>query len=332
MSQARAYVIVPFALFVVAACSPATIPSTAITNDQACADSATARCQRYAACGVAVPELRYGDVPTCETRINRSCLAALTAANTGHTTATVEACANAIPTWSCEDFLNNENLPEPCWQKLGSTSPGGACQYPGQCQTGFCAIAPGQTCGVCRTQPALGDSCKALTTCGQGLTCTSDTTTCVFFGGVGDACGTGAICGAALICVGANTTTGELGTCQAAVGTLAAPCIPTPGGGPGCDRNAGLSCNSQSMQCAPAVIATPGQSCAFANNQQVYCASAASCTDPANGARLCASAEDGAKCDLVAGPPCVPPARCIVPSGNTGTVGFCQLDIASQCP
>src|SRR5262249_40194972 len=143
--------------------------------------------------------------------------------------------------WACADFLNGTNTPSACAQPTGTIARGQPCSFPGQCQTGFCAIPPGSACGLCAPVPAAGASCAELTSCGQGLECSSDTKACVVPATtVGAACGPGQPCGVGLSCVGAGTGTG---TCQTSVTQAGAACDPTTQTGAGCDRNSGLVCN-----------------------------------------------------------------------------------------
>jgi hypothetical protein len=45
------------------------------------------------------------------------------------------------------------------------------------------------------------------------------------------------------------------------------------------------------------------------------------------------AAADGAACDNdpAIGPPCLPPAKCVVPSGSSGTAGTCTVPNAATC-
>jgi hypothetical protein len=299
----------------------------------ACADLAHARCSHLESCSATVVQIRYGDEATCETREKQNCTNALAAPGTGNSPSRSEDCSAAIAGWSCADFMNGANIPAACVQATGSVASGAACAFPGQCQTGFCAIAPGSACGTCAAAPAAGTSCAALTTCGQGtLVCTADTQTCVALATtVGASCGKGAPCGAGLQCVGANAASNTPGTCQTAATQLGATCDPQQQTGPGCDRAAGLVCNRKTKQCATAVVAAAGEACGDVNNQPTFCAANATCTGSSAGqAGTCtAAAADGAACDTANGPDCEQQARCIVASGSTA--GTCRPNDATMC-
>lgn len=288
--------------------------------DSACADVAHARCARLAACSAVAVQIRYGDEATCEARERQNCSDAQAAPGTGNNPQRTEDCSQAFGGWSCTDFLNSTNIPAACVQVTGSVATGAACAFSGQCQTGFCAIAPGSACGTCAAAPVAGASCAALTSCGQGLSCNGQTKTCVAPATtVGASCGTGAPCGAGLGCAD--------GMCQASATQLGATCDPS---GPGCDRNAGLVCNRKTKLCATATIAAAGQPCGDVENQTAFCGASATCVGASGSTPgMCvAAAADGAACDLASGPACEQLARCIVSSGTAGT---CRMSAAALC-
>jgi hypothetical protein len=301
------------------------------TADQACGDSAHANCSHLQTCAPALVQIRYGDEGSCEARLKANCLNALAAPSQGNNPSKTEGCAQAYPSWACPDYVDNVNVPDACKQATGALAAGASCAFSGQCSTGFCAIAPGAACGMCAAQPSAGASCAQLTACGQGLVCTNDTQTCVVLGAAGAACGKGAPCGTGLSCVGADAATGAMGTCQPAVAMAGAACDPTLKMGAGCDRNAGLACNTTSKQCAALVVASGGQPCDFVNGQGTPCGASGTCSTSAAGmmGTCTAAAADGAACDVMNGPPCLNPARCVVAGGGTG--GTCELSNASTC-
>lgn len=305
-----------------------------VTLEQACADSAHYHCLKIQTCSIELLTVNYGDEPTCENRLKQSCLNSLTAPSTGGSPARTEGCAQAYASWSCTDYLN-DNPPAACVQAVGSLASGQPCAFPGQCQTGFCAITPGSMCGVCGPVPQAGDSCATLTTCGQLLACDTTVEQCSTFAAAGAACDRAQLCGDGLYCVGSTSTSS--GICQPAVEQAGATCDPLGKTGPGCDWLAGLTCNSVSNQCATIVLSAAGQPCGSdVNNQLALCASAGTCgaaigADAAAGETCSPTAEDGAPCDLVNGPFCRDPARCIL-SGDSGTAGSCLFPNALACP
>jgi hypothetical protein len=323
--------IVPLALVVACNGSSGGASTSGVSAAQACADNAHQRCLQLQACSSTDVQLRYGDEGTCETRETYSCTEALAEPLIGNTPSAVEACAGEYAGWACADYEDDQNPPQACQQQLGPVIDGGPCALDGQCVSGFCAIAPGSACGTCAEVPAAGASCAQLTSCGPTLACTLDTHACVVIGVRGAACGRGAICGIGLSCVGANPATGAHGTCQIAGDTTGAACDPVQKTHPGCDRDAGLVCNSMSKTCQPVVVAPAGQPCGDdVGGQAVYCQANGFCTGAtATTPGTCtAAAADGAACDWANGPGCVIPARCI---GTSGTSGTCQYSGDQSC-
>jgi hypothetical protein len=310
-------------------CSPANVASSSDAGDTgdataACSDLAFARCSRLQSCSPTAIQLRYGDEPTCRTLFDAVCLAAVTAPSSGQTAASEEACAQAIPGWSCDQYIYNQNPPPACAQKTGALASGAACSLAAQCQSGFCAIVPGKGCGACADPPKPGDPCDQLITCGMTLVCAPATTTCAAYAQVGASCAPGQPCTSGLACVGANAKTGASGTCQPEVSTLGAPCTFA---GAGCNLFDGLVCNAASSQCGTAQIAADGFACGIVAGQSASCASSGGCV-----AGTCVAGQPvGAPCDVVAGPPCLDLLRCVA-TDDGGTAGTCQAASPVACP
>jgi hypothetical protein len=311
-----------------------------VSADQACGDNAHDRCTRLQECSAEQMTVDYGSEGACETRLKLNCLNAIAAPSSGNTAARSEACAQAYATESCTDLLD-DNPPPSCVQATGSLANGEPCAFPGQCQTGFCAIVPGAGCGTCAAAPVAGASCLTLTTCGQVLSCITSVTTCSSFAPQGEPCSKSALCGTGLYCVGSTNTTP--GTCDSAVEDAGAPCDPAAKNGPGCDRQQGLTCSSVTRSCAPLPpYAVAGQPCGTIDGVLVVCGGAGVCNatgaDAGPDAAPDASppftcvvpAADSAECNLAVGPGCLSPARCIAADG--GVSGTCQFPNADLCP
>jgi hypothetical protein len=315
--------------------SPGSRGSSGPSAAQACAELGNAECARLETCSPTDMILRYGDSATCTARVTANCTTSLAAASTGNSPVHTEACSQAYPGWPCTDYLNDLDVPTACQQQTGSVGAGGGCAFPGQCQSGFCAIAPGAACGTCAAQPTLGSSCAGITTCGPGVVCTSDTQTCVVVAASGGACGTGQPCGVGLSCVGSDATTNTQGTCQPDSETVGAVCDPLlkAGGHGGCDRANGLVCNSMTTQCAAIAVATAGQPCGDVNDQNSPCGTNGVCmgasgTTPGT---CTGAAADGTGCDTTAGPGCLDLSRCIL-GADGGTAGTCAMNGTTSCP
>jgi hypothetical protein len=324
--------LVPGALLALA-CSPANVGGVDAgpSADSVCTDDAYARCSRYQTCSPTTVQIRFGDETTCNTVYKAFCLANLGAPSTGTTISGLQTCTQQIPEWACSDFLEAQNTPPGCATPSGQIAAGAVCSFSGQCQSAFCAIVPGATCGVCAATPQAGDSCAQLTQCGPSLTCLSSSETCAGAAGPMASCAPAQSCTVGNECIGANYTTGAPGTCQAAVETLGDPCSSTTNE---CDYYAGLTCNSQSKQCVQLTVNGAGQPCDYiaASGQTFYCGAGGKCiTSTPGGPGTCTgSSPIGGTCDLVMGPACVPPARCIAASEG-GTSGTCQVPDGSAC-
>jgi hypothetical protein len=315
------------------ACSPANVGTVdaGATAGTACGDSAYARCSHLQSCSPTAVQQRDGDVTTCEALFKSYCLANLAAPSTGTTGAKQEACAQAIPGWDCGDYLLGQNAPPECQQAAGALASGAACAFPAQCQSGFCAIVLGAACGTCAAPPQSGDSCAQLTSCGFALTCDADTSTCVAPAQAAAACAPGQSCVPGNECVGENAAMGTSGTCQLAVESLGGACSSTTNE---CDFFAGLTCNTQSKQCAALALVGAGQPCNYvvSAGQEMVCASGGKCLSATPGMQgTCAgSSAVGGPCDLATGPFCIEPSRCIV-GADGGTGGTCQIADGTMC-
>jgi len=307
-------------------CSPANVTTADGEGGAAaaCIDLAFARCVHLESCSPTTVQLHYGDVMTCESVFGASCLASIAAPSSGQTAASEEACAQAIADWNCGDYIDNQNPPPSCAQRTGMLANGASCAVAAQCQTGFCAIAPGQACGVCAAEPKPGDPCDQLITCGRmTLVCSAATSTCVAYAQEGGSCAPGQPCVSGFTCVGADTNTGAAGTCKPAAAHQDDPCSFT---GAGCDLFSGLACNAATSQCGIAQVGGAGAACGLVADQNAPCASSGKCV-----AGACVAGQPvGAPCDLVAGPPCLALLRCIV-TADGATAGTCQVASASGC-
>jgi hypothetical protein len=303
------------------------------TATQACEAYARADCARREACsnGFSIRRV-YGDLATCQQRLRDACVTSLGARGTAQTPANVTACAAAYPSIACVDLLNGENLPASCAAQAGAGVSGAVCRYASQCQSGYCAVPTGSSCGVCAARPAAGASCNgpgAPAGCGgAGLTCVGETATapgtCVALGARGGLCDLTRPCGAGLSCTPVALTAMRR-TCEPAGATVGAAC----GGASaaGCDAALGLACNTMSRTCQPIALAAPGAACGLGGDGGfTACAASADCVgytlmNPRGTCR--AAAADGAPCDRVNGPYCRTPASCV--TAGDATTGTCAL-------
>jgi hypothetical protein len=298
-----------------------------LTADEACAARAAASCERLSACSIFALQTRFGDLATCEARQKLACTLSLAAPDTGATPATDEACAAALKTVACDAYLDGD-LPEPCLPRVGTRVAGAACLFAAQCQSAFCGIAKGSTCGTCTTAPGIGSSCATFA-CKSGLICVKETSLCESPEVLNASCDRGHPCGPGLSCVGqAAGTPGRCGNFAAAENVT---CDPKEKVAPDCDHRLGLFCVAN--QCARATYATAGQACGAVNGSAVACLADANCEKPAgsNQGTCVAPAADGAACDADVGPHCTTPARC-VPTVAGQPAGLCLVPDTSKCP
>jgi hypothetical protein len=290
----------------------------------ACADVVKERCDLVDKCtgGVAITT-NYGTAAVCNERGVLACLANFAAPGTGTTAATLEACAMTSET--CADFLDN-NPPAVCLPQPGGVAAGGACGASAQCQSAFCAVPKNAICGVCAAKPKAGDSCASVG-CGQGLTCTKASELCVVPAAAGGACGKDLPCGNGLSCIGASGM--MMGQCLADATAMNAPCDAKVG--PDCEKNLGLYCSPLTKTCAAVTFADATQPCGVLAGGVAACKAGAQCLIPAGqkSGTCIAPAADGAKCDTVAGPPCLRLAECVVTVGSTS--GVCTQPDPTSC-
>jgi hypothetical protein len=309
-----------------------------VSGDQACTDLANTRCTERSMCsahaggtgaGASVVRM-YGDIPTCITREALGCKNGLAAPATGNSPALVEQCVAQFATYSCQDFFDN-NPPAHC-AVTGARANGATCVFNGQCGSGYCQGTKNAVCGTCADPPQPGADCTA-SSCWHNQNCLGSTMTCAAVVSMNGACDSSMPCDNGLTCVGGSSTT--TGTCQPAGALVGAPCGGTM---PGCDGTLGLYCAGAagSKACAAITFVGDGQPCGtLASGMRVGCSAgecytatgAAGATDTGS----CKASVDAPNaCDIVLGPGCLPPARCVVT--GTGSAGTCIVPTADMCP
>jgi hypothetical protein len=272
--------------------------------EAACSDLAEQFCTRLSTCAPFALQIRYADVAHCAARRQPICLAALKAAGTGATPASVEACSRLFNTASCDDTYI-ERYPQGC-TVAGSLGAGAPCGDDSQCTgpDGHCKIDVFETCGACATLGAIGASCSLDQNCAAGLICGGPAATCVVPVAEGSPCDD-----QTLVCAWSCTN----GRCMKRLG-LGAPCDPKADL---CDSNYGY-CDAQAKVCSAFKMLALGTSC---NNS----ASGTFCANGTCGAQgTCVpNASDGDACHVSTGPACTNPAVCVN--------GVCVLPNATQC-
>jgi hypothetical protein len=277
------------------------------TAGQACADLAAAECQKISQCNPWYLQKYFGDVDTCKMRYtSTSCSSYLGLANSSDTPSTYEACAAAITSANCQQWLDSDAVLNACLPTPGMLASGATCGTAAQCQTANCNFPSGGTCGTCGPQNGAGAQCTSDGQCSGNLFCISGQ--CGMPGGAGATCSSTAPCVNSLACAG--------GRCAIAAkaGEACSSTLP-------CDGHAGLTCRNS--VCQNLQYVAKGQPCNPAQGRE--CGQSGFCkgsTSTADGTCL-AFAADGAACDTTNGPICMPYARC--------ASGFCKVYDPSAC-
>jgi hypothetical protein len=326
--------------------------TTGTSAAQACADSVHAQCTQRDKCSVNsfLNNRAYGSETECEMRLTPPCLSGLMATGTVQTPAKIEDCVAAYPAYACVDFFDG-NPPAACAPTPGTLAVGAACGTSAQCASTFCSIAPNQVCGTCAALPMAGATCQTTADCGRDLSCAipsgMTTGTCTSYVMSGGACLTGtAPCAVGFACVGEVVASKTMGTCKPQGSTAGIACDATRKTAPNCDFNFGMLCIPTSATsagvgtCQPVTVVDAGMTCGNigANPVTGYadCHSGATCikaTTSAVTGTCTTPAADGMPCDsdITKGPACLVPAKCLAPTGSTGTAGTCTVPDATKC-
>lgn len=313
--------------------------SSADKKDEACAAVAKARCQRLSSCSASDSQRQWTDEATCEERLKLSCVSGLDAEGTGATADTVQACAAAIPNQTCEDFFQGAT-PTECLPVAGTMGDGTPCVASSECSSTFCAVPAHAKCGACAPVPQIGDSCEVIGCGGRGLICDAVTKQCVTPVPSGGTCASGDPCASGYTCVRAVGQ--ATGSCMQQGVTAGTTCDPAHHIAADCNRDAGLYCDSSIKQCKVLSYAAASEPCGNISGVVTVCTSGALCT----ATKTCAAPVlEGMPCDPIYGPPCLAPARCVIPdstsdagpvgdadAGAPAMPGTCVISDSSMCP
>jgi hypothetical protein len=166
-----------------------------------------------------------------------------------------------------------------------------------------------------------------------GLICLQDTETCAAAISDGGACTDATVCGVGFTCLGLRKNTPGTCTPNGGVGDA---CDDAALMAPHCDANGGSFCERGVRDagiCQPIIVNSSGSACGDVSGVTTVCGTGGLCvkSDPDGGSGSCvAYVIDGNSCDSVAGPPCLPPAKC-VPTTDGGTAGTCTLANGTSC-
>ncbi len=304
--------------------TPYTPPPLPTGGMDACLAFAKATCAKRDACttgAIKGTTILFGSPSICETRELPKCLATLVARGTSKTPALLATCTASLSQQTCADYFDNV-LSTACRPTAGMLADGAPCLSSWQCGSMFCSLAHGDVCGVCGPRPKAGDSC-ADSICGTGLLCHRSTLTCSTAAAAGGACDKNNPCMSGFACVG--NAAGTQGTCKVEGLVVGTACDPKSTTVAGCDKDAGLFCDATTKMCAAIAVTTVGKPCGTVAGVETLCEAGGLCAGAsAIQAGSCkAPVADGAACDAVAGPPCLPPAKCVK--------SLCRMPDAAVC-
>jgi hypothetical protein len=336
---------------VASGCGGSSSNASGPTANQACADQAHAACTKRDSCSLSgyLNHQTYGDEQTCEMRTTLTCVSALAAKGTAQSPAHVESCVAEYGSYACTNYYEN-NPSGACVPPAGSGTTGAPCGAAAQCASSYCAIPQQQVCGTCQPLPKPGATCQVNADCGRDLECaipTGMTTgTCAAYVAANGACLSGSQpCEPGQACVGDDEATGQMGACQPQGTSTGAACDSSRKTASNCDGALGLACipsaaGSGVGTCQPITLAADGSPCGPVGSKPITgfatCQAGGLCvkaTATATTGTCVAPVADGAACDSdpTKGPPCLMPAKCVVPSGSSATAGTCRLPDASKC-
>ena len=223
-------------------------------------------------------------------------------------------------------------MPEACIPKGTRANGGAACVFNGQCSTGYCSGMKNALCGTCAAAPATDASCVS-SNCGRDQLCDTGTLTCETPLALGGTCDADDSCGYGLSCPASGTAAAR--TCQPAVEDLGAACGGTKAT---CDGLQGLTCTGTAgaKTCAKIAYVGDGMPCGvLAAGGFAACIAGGCYTDKqlagSGESGMCkADVTDGSPCDIVLGPGCQTPARCVVAGG--AHAGTCTEPTGTACP
>lgn len=250
---------------------------------QACADAGAVVCRLYQDCydGLFLRAF-FRDFDGCVDAQRRTCIVA-----TEGLIARVQMCLTTLrglPPNACAQALQlTTGDPFPGCEAIqrGTRQPGAACAADAQCESGRCAITPGDACGRCVARPGLHQPCvEPDNPCAFGLRCAL-TRRCELPVKAGSACGVDVPCEQGSTCVG--VAVGSAGVCTPNVGE-GAPCNAEDLLGtqaPNCRDD--LFCNPVSKVCDTVRVSETGACGIAANGTLTTC--------PADG--ICSAAQAG---------------------------------------
>lgn len=155
------------------------------TVADACNAVADAVCAKLESCGAVFVGALYGDATACKARNVLGCITGSGATGQQATPDQLMACGAAIPSLDCKDVVGVDFGPK-CTIP-GTLKDGAPCGYSGECESAFCAIGDGASCGTCAPKTKDGDPC-VNGVCSGGLSCTDSVCYALGDAAIGESC------------------------------------------------------------------------------------------------------------------------------------------------
>ncbi len=287
---------------------------------QACADYAKASCTQANTCTPFTVSVNFGDETACEQREALGCMSLFGIHGSTLTPAALDACAQAIMGETCVQYLDNHQ-PAAC-SFQGTLAAGAACGTDSQCESSYCKLATGTTCGTCatRTSKCTADSdCPADQLCSVG--------NCVTPVAPPGMCDNGAhICVRTLVCLGEQQADSGLGACGMPGGVGASCDDPTD-----CAGGTGILCDTAQGMCVAAQPATMGQSCGVVNGTLAVCTGGGLCANLMKVDDAGAPVEGTCHPPAADGAPCGTGVNCTLPATCNPKTFTCTLPDPGSC-
>ncbi len=167
------------------------------TPMQACADLAGAHCSKLKACDAMLFQVVFRDDADCASGLSSQCSRAIAAPDAKTTAAETAACAHALPTASCDQFVADDI--EACRTSPGARPAGAPCGGWSQCTSHSCTFISSEGCGRCRSAGAVDGACASATDCRGALECKDGR--CRNVKGLGSSCAVTSDCPGFLACI-----------------------------------------------------------------------------------------------------------------------------------
>jgi len=288
---------------------------------QACAAYAKATCTQANSCSPFTTTLNFGDEATCEQREALGCAGLFGIHGSTLTAAALDACAQAITGETCDQYLDNHQ-PSAC-NFLGTLAAGAACGTGSQCESGYCQLTKGTSCGTCATRTgkctADGD-CPSDQFC-YGGSCTTPVSPPTM-------CNNNApnICVRTKVCLGEQMADSGLGACGDP-GMVGAACQDDGD----CAGGIGIVCSLAAQMCVQAQKATTGQSCGLVGGVVVVCAGGGECSNLMKVNDAGPPVEGTCHPPAADGAPCGTGVNCTLPAACNSKTLRCTLPDPGSC-